>query len=278
MQFWGGGLLAHYNEFRKYLQDSCGILLGDNKQYLVDSRVGRILQDYKIPDLGDLVTRLRKEPLSPLKQTVIDAMTTNETLWFRDGHPFDIFKNRLLPELQDKSGSKNIRVWSAACSSGQEPYSLSISVEEYRRNAMGVLKAPVDIVATDLSKSILAVATEGIYDSLSVARGLSPERLRLYFDQDSDKWHIKPFVKQRVAYRYLNLCDSYGALGRFDVIFCRNVLIYFSADLKTDILTRLHRALNPGGYLIVGASEGISNVSHLFDMIQCRPGIIYQAK
>lgn len=271
-------MLAHYNEFRKYLQDSCGILLGENKQYLVDSRVSRILQDNKIPNLGDLVTRLKKEPLSPLKQTVIDAMTTNETLWFRDGHPFDIFKNKLLPELQANSRAKKLRIWSAACSTGQEPYSLSIATEEYKRSAMGVLKLPVDIVATDLSKSVLATATEGIYDTLSVARGLSPERLRLYFDNQQDKWHVKPFVKQRVSVRHLNLCESYGGLGRFDVIFCRNVLIYFSADLKIDILTRLHRALNPGGYLIVGASEGINNLTHLFDMIQCRPGIIYQAK
>jgi chemotaxis protein methyltransferase CheR len=253
-------------------------MLGDNKQYLVSSRVGRIMLEHDIKNLNELVGRLRREPLSPLRQIIIDAMTTNETLWFRDVHPYTILKDKLLPELQKTPGMHKVRIWSAACSSGQEPYSISMTVEEYKRAAMGVLKAPVEIVATDLSRSILQSAQDGIYDGLSVARGLSAERLRLYFDKQGDRWQIKPFVKQRVRFQSLNLLDHYGVLGKFDIVFCRNVLIYFSAQLKTDILRRIHATLKPGGYLLVGASEGLNNLSDIYEMVQCSPGIIYRAK
>lgn len=270
---------AHYDAFRDFLQSSCGIVLGENKQYLVSSRLGRLMQEHGIGNLGELVDRMQRGNSLTLKQAVIDAMTTNETLWFRDTHPFTILKDRLLPEFQKQMRGGPVRIWSAACSTGQEPYSISMMVEEYKRAAMGVLKYPVEIVATDVARSVLDAARKGEYDELSLGRGMSPERLRLYFDGVANNcWAVKSFVRQRVRFAPLNLMESYGSLGRFDVVFLRNVLIYFSADMKLDILRRVHKCINPGGYLIIGASEGLNGLPDLYDMVQCNPGIIYARK
>ena len=272
-----GAPSADYAIFREFLQKSAGILLGDNKQYLVTSRLSKLMAAHNIDSLQELVERMQQFTQRSLKEAVIDAMTTNETLWFRDNHPFNIFKTRLLPEAQ-KSAVGKVRVWSAACSSGQEPFSLSMLVDEYRSANMGVLKLPVEIVATDLSREILAVCDKAEYDSLSLGRGLSEERLRRFFEPlGGGTWRVKAEVRNRVRFQYLNLMDSFSALGKFDAVFCRNVLIYFSADLKADILKRIHGTLRPGGYLVLGASEGLQGVANYYEMVQCNPGIIYRA-
>ncbi|HUH38749.1 MAG TPA: protein-glutamate O-methyltransferase CheR [Spongiibacteraceae bacterium] len=265
--------------FQDFLVRSCGIVLGDNKQYLVTSRLSRLMAEHGISDLGELLQRLQQFSQRSLRDAVVDAMTTNETLWFRDVHPFNIFRDRLLPELQ-RAQVRPLRVWSAACSSGQEPYSLSMAVEEYRAASMGVLRNPVEIVATDLSKSMLEQCRLAEYDQLSLSRGLSPERMQRYFeavDGEPRRRRVKAEIRQRVRFQPLNLMDSFLSLGRFDVVFCRNVLIYFSADLKLDILRRMHAALQPGGYLVLGASESMPDVGRLFEMVSCSPGIVYRA-
>lgn len=267
----------HYEEFRAFLEKACGIVLGDNKQYLVTSRLANLLVEYQIESLRDLIRRMQQASQRGLREAVIDAMTTNETLWFRDIHPFNILRTKLLPDLQ-RTATGPIRIWSAACSSGQEPYSISISVEEYRAGNMGLLRQPVDIVATDLSRSMLEACKLGEYDQLSLARGLSNERLKRYFDPvGGDRWRVKKDIAQRVRFQSLNLLDSYLTLGKFDIVFCRNVLIYFSAERKADILRRIHATLKPGGHLILGASEGPTDASQYFQMVQCSPGIIYKA-
>ncbi|SFR43519.1 MCP methyltransferase, CheR-type [Marinobacter daqiaonensis] len=267
-----------YDSFKKFLQDASGILLGDNKQYLVKSRLRRLLEDNRLESLGDLLERLRRPGAAQLKETVIDAMTTNETLWFRDTHPFRILSEKLLPELAARVSTQTLRIWSAACSTGQEPYSIAMAIEEYRRFQPGRLKADVRIVATDISRSVLDTARRGEYEMLAIGRGLSAERQRHFFTPlPSGGWKVKPHLQQMVEFRELNLLDRYS-LGRFDLIFCRNVLIYFSADHKRDILTRMHGALNPGGYLILGASESLSGLSDLYEMVQCHPGIIYRRR
>ncbi len=268
---------AHYDVFRDYLEDACGILLGENKQYLVNSRLNRLMLDNEIKDLADLVERLRREPRAYLRQSVIDAMTTNETLWFRDIHPFNILKKQLLPEKSKQGGLSRLRIWSAACSTGQEPYSIVMSVQEYKRIATSVLSVPVEVLATDLSVSVLEAAQNGIYDGLSVSRGLNQEHLRQYFDKRDAAWEIKPAIKQGVRFQRLNLQENFSQVGKFDIVFCRNVLIYFSAERKVDILRRIHATLNPGGYLLLGASEGLNGLGDLYHMVQCHPGIIYQA-
>jgi chemotaxis protein methyltransferase CheR len=232
-----------------------------------------------IKTLGELVQRKQSQPRSGLREQVVDAMTTNETLWFRDTYPFEVLKNRVLPELIKAYPAQRLRIWSAACSSGQEPYSLSMSIDEFERTNIGQLKGGVQIVATDLSPSMLANCKSGEYDSLAMGRGLAQERLQRYFDpKGAGRWQIKAPLKNRVEFRPLNLLDSYAALGKFDIVFCRNVLIYFSAEVKKDILSRIHATLKPGGYLFLGASEALNGLPEKYQMVQCSPGIIYKAK
>jgi chemotaxis protein methyltransferase CheR len=271
---------AEFDQFRQFLEDACGISLGDNKQYLVTNRIRRILEENKIASFGELVRALKQGVNRKLKDQVIDSMTTNETFWFRDNYPYEHLKNTLLPQLM--AGNNRmfgpIRIWSAACSSGQEPYSISMMVEEYKRQAMGNLARPVQIIATDLSTTVLDHARRGEYDKLSVMRGLSSERLERYFDNPSPTtWCVKNVVKERIDFRALNLMDSYGGLGRFDIVFCRNVLIYFNAELKRQILQKIHATLKPQGILFLGSSEGLAGASDLFEMVRCEPGILYKA-
>ncbi|MDB6061246.1 MAG: chemotaxis protein [Verrucomicrobiaceae bacterium] len=266
-----------YEEFRAFLEKACGIVLGDNKQYLVASRLSGLLVDHKIPDLHELIRRMQPASQRALREAVVDAMTTNETLWFRDVHPYNILRDRLLPELQ-RSNTGPVRIWSAACSSGQEPYSISMTVEEYRAANLGILRQPVEITATDLSRQMLEACKSAEYDQLSLGRGLSKERLNRHFDAvDGVRWRIKKEIAQRVRFQSLNLLDSYLSLGRFDIVFCRNVLIYFSGERKADILRRIFNTLKPGGYLILGASEGLTDIGQQYQMVQCNPGIIYKA-
>lgn len=267
-----------YEAFKKFLQDASGILLGDNKQYLVKSRLRRLLEDNGLDTLGALMDRIHQPGQIQLREAVIDAMTTNETLWFRDNHPFRILAEKLLPELAARSGAQPLRIWSAACSTGQEPYSIAMIIEEFRRQNPGRLKGEVKITATDISKTVLETARRGEYEMLAIGRGLSPERQRQFFKElPGGSWQISPAIRAMVEFRELNLLERY-LLGKFDLIFCRNVLIYFSAEHKKDILGRMHATLNPDGYLILGASESLNGLPDLYDMVQCHPGIIYRKK
>ncbi len=266
-----------YVAFKTFLQDASGILLGDNKQYLVKSRLRRILEDNQLGSLGELLDRLKHPGRRNLSEVVIDAMTTNETLWFRDNHPFRILQDILLPEFADRKMPQPLRIWSAACSTGQEPYSTAMVIEEYRRSRPGRLR-DVKIVATDISKTVLDAARRGEYEAIAIGRGLSPERQKQFFTAAvNGSWQIKPQIKAMVEYREINLLERY-LLGKFDIAMCRNVLIYFSAEHKRDILTRIHASLNPGGYLILGASESLTGLTELYEMVQCSPGIIYRKK
>lgn len=266
-----------YEAFKTFLQDACGILLGENKQYLVKSRLRRIMEENGLNTLSDLLERVKRSGRSSLKEVVIDAMTTNETLWFRDNHPFRILQDKLLPEFGDRKSAQSLRIWSAACSTGQEPYSVAMIIEEFRRQRPGKLR-DVKITATDISKSVLEVARRGEYEMIAIGRGLSPERQKQFFTPAMNgSWQIRPQIKSMVEFRELNLLERY-MLGKFDIVMCRNVLIYFSAELKKDILTRIHATLNPGGYLILGASESLNGLPHLYEMVQCHPGIIYRKK
>ena len=268
-----------FEQFRIFLEKACGILLGDNKQYLVSSRLNKLMEQQGIKSLSELVQRIQTQPRSGLREQVVDAMTTNETLWFRDTYPFEVMKNRVIPEFIKNNPGQRLRIWSAACSSGQEPYSLSMTIDEFERSNLGQLKSGVQIVATDLSGSMLTNCKSGEYDSLAIGRGLSQERLQRYFDpKGPGRWAVKAPIRSRVEFRAFNLLDSYAALGKFDIVFCRNVLIYFSAQVKKDILTRIHGTLKPGGYLFLGASEALNGLPELYQMVQCSPGIIYQAK
>lgn len=269
-----------YQAFAVFLRTACGIDLGANKQYLVSTRVRRILVEHGLHSLDELTKLIQLDSQRLLRQKVIDAMTTNETFWFRDTYPFDYLGKTLLPTLakQQKSNEKT-RIWSAACSSGQEPYSISMLVEEGMRGIFSTRCNDADILATDVSASVLESAKQAVYDRLSLVRGLSSQRCNEFFVQvDADSWRLKESVRNRVRFRSLNLQESFYLLGRFDVVFCRNVLIYFSTDLKTEILRKIHGVLNPGGILFLGSSESISGLSDLYEMVNCNPGVAYRAK
>lgn len=269
--------LQEYNRFRDYLENQCGIVLGDNKQYLVKSRLSPLMRKFDIDSLSNLVDKAVRSHDRNLKTAVIDAMTTNETLWFRDNYPFELFTSVLLPEF--KGQRTPIKIWSAACSSGQEPYSISMKFAEYQQRNPGNVPGGVQILGTDISTSMLDQCRSAEYDSLSLARGLSEDYKRLYFEPGKNgTMKLKPSITKCVSFRQMNLLDSYSLLGKFDIIFCRNVLIYFSADVKAKILQQFAASLNPGGFLFLGASESMSGLSDAFEMRRCNPGIVYKKK
>jgi chemotaxis protein methyltransferase CheR len=268
-----------FQRFRDFLQNACGIDLGRNKQYLVATRIRPIMRDNRLGNLTALLDRIEEAADRRLRQQVIDAMTTNETFWFRDTYPFEFMAESLLSSVQVQKGNMPIRIWSAACSSGQEPYSISIMVEETIRDRCGRFNTPVEIMATDVSASVLAQARTGQYDQLSLARGLSEERLRKFFRPVGDnRWQVNLPVRSRVDFRPLNLQDSYFFLGKFDIVFCRNVLIYFSTPLKYEILRKIRSVMAPGGHLFLGSSESLGGADEFFDVVHCNPGVAYIAR
>lgn len=268
---------AEYQAFQAFLQEACGILLGTGKEYLVASRLNGLMLEHGLGSLAVLLDQLKKPASRGLRVQVIDAMTTNETFWFRDIGHFNLFKEKILPELNKQPGSP-IRIWSAACSSGQEPYNLSMSVEEYLASSAAGHRRSVEILATDISTRMLEQARTGVYCGIATDRGLNPEQSRRFFIPRQDCLEVRPEIRRRVVFRELNLTCGYEMLGRFDVIFCRNVLIYFSNELKRDIVNRLARALNPGGYLFLGSTESINPLSDRFEMQVAGGGISYRLR
>ncbi len=271
---------ADYARFCAFLEKSSGILLGQNKEYLVKNRLRRILEETRENSLNELLNVLERGSQIALRARVIDAMTTNETLWFRDAHPFEILKETIFPELSSalKGQLRPIRIWSAASSTGQEAYSISITANEFIKRNPGSLMQKIEVVGTDISQAAIQQAKDGVYDKHEIVRGLNDQLQRQYFEQDGQKRRILPEIKKRVRFQELNLLQSYSLLGQFDIIFCRNVLIYFSNDVKSDILSRMAKSLKPGGYLFLGGSESIVNYSDAYDMVRCKQGVVYRLK
>lgn len=266
-----------YRDFCRFLEAQCGIILGDSKQYLVRSRLTPLLSRFSLSSLSELLQLVISGRNRELRVAAVDAMTTNETLWFRDTYPFAVLADKILPELA--ANKRPIKVWSAASSSGQEPYSIAMTVLETQSRRPGMLTSGVQITATDISQTMLDACRAGIYDNLALSRGLSPERRRMFFENTLDgRMKVNDKVKQMVSFRPQNLKDSYALLGKFDLIFCRNVLIYFSPEMKAKVLNQMALSLNPGGYLFLGASESLTGLSDKFEMIRCNPGIIYKLK
>ncbi len=264
-----------YQAFARFLEHACGIVLGDSKQYLVASRLAPLLEAEGIPDLKSLVERLERRPTADLKGRVIEAMTTNETQWFRDSFPFDVLRRHLLPELE-RQRVWPARIWSAACSSGQEVYSISMTVDEYNDRG-GRMEA--EVLGTDISAAMIEQAKRARYTANVARRGLSAERQKRFFDEVGENtWEVKQSVRRRTSFRTHNLLESYAGLGRFDIVFCRNVLIYFGYDSRRDIVDRIASVTKPGGYLIVGASESLARHSDKFELVRLDGGVIYRRR
>ena len=264
-----------YDDFRKFLTGVTGIVLGDSKQYLVSSRLNRLLGENKFENYSQLLKSVASSSNSPLRTKVIDAMTTNETMWFRDTYPYEILKTELLPVL-NKIKNRPLRIWSAACSSGQEPYSISMIIQEFMASNPGSFSRGTQIVGTDISSNMLRYCQGAKYDSAAMRRGISEDRIARFFNKVGDEWEVKREIRGRVAFKPLNLQQSYSALGKFDIVFCRNVLIYFSSEFKTDILTRMAATMNPESYLFLGSSETPTRYTPIYKMVRTPKGAIYQ--
>ena len=272
---------VQYRRFAAFIEEKCGIVLGVGKQYLVNSRLSSLLTKFKLLTIDDLINKAMEEvPNNKYQEAVVDAMTTNETLWFRDTYPYLALENIILPELA-KRAKYPVRIWSAACSSGQEPYSIAMVIQESLGKRVLVDPKHTRIIGTDLSPEMLSVCRRGQYDAHAMSRGLSAERKSKFFKpthHNPNIMQVEHRVKSMVEFRPMNLLGSYALMGRFDVIFCRNVLIYFSNEVKAEILKKLTMCLNPGGYLILGSTETLIGVADKYEMMRCNPGIIYRLK
>ena len=266
-----------YHQFRMFLEQQCGIVLGESKQYLVKSRLVPLMAKFEVASLSELVAQTLNPVKRQLRSAVIDAMTTNETLWFRDGYPFELLKKNLLPGFKNQRAP--LKIWSAASSSGQEPYSIAMAIYEFQQSNPGAFPGGVQIIGTDISNTMLDHCKYAHYDSLALSRGLSLERQRQFFESSGNGMlKVKDVIKKMVSFRQLNLLNSYSLMGQFDLVFCRNVLIYFAPELKSKIISQIHSTLKKDGFLFLGASESLSGISQNFNMIRCNPGIIYQKK
>ena len=249
-----------------------GIVLDDSKRYLIESRLSPIARTEGDGTIDSLCALLRASSGVHLRKKVIEAMTTNETLFFRDLNPFDALRSQVLPDLMDeKPPGQTIRVWCAACSSGQEPYSLAMLWEQLNRKAWNL-----EIIGTDLSEDILRRARDGRYAQAEVNRGLPAALLVKYFQRDGMHWTLKPEIRAMVQWKNFNLNDSMFGMGPFDIVFCRNVLIYFDLDTKKQILRNIRKTMRPGGLLILGASETTLGVDEAFERKVIGKAVMYR--
>jgi chemotaxis protein methyltransferase CheR len=256
----------------RYIYRQTGIALGSDKLYLMESRLMSMLQEERIGSLNELCSLLRRGVPEKLRCRIAESMTTHETSFFRDPAVFDALSTDLLPALvRDRRDTRTLRIWSAACSSGQEPYSLAILLLE-----AGLEDFRIEILGTDLSSRILARASTGEYLQIEVNRGLPASQLVKYFRRAGGNWQIKDEVKRMVRFAAFDLRQSPAQLGTFDLILCRNVLIYFDADTRKSILARLRSALSPGGYLMLGASETTFSMDPGLLRRTIRNTIVYQ--
>jgi chemotaxis protein methyltransferase CheR len=259
-----------YEYLRKFLKDRSGLDLSADKQYLIESRLLPLSRKAGLSGISELVQKMRGGSTAITGQ-VVEAMTTNETFFFRDKLPFDHFRDSIVPEImQARAARKSIRIWCAAGSTGQEPYSLAMSLKEMGSTLAGWR---VEIVATDLSQEVLEKSKAGIYSQFEVQRGLPIQLLVKYFKQTGEIWQINPEIRAMVQHRQLNLLHDFSQLGIFDVIFCRNVLIYFDQDTKINIFGRLARATEPDGFLVLGAAETVVGLTNVFKAFAERRGL-----
>jgi chemotaxis protein methyltransferase CheR len=259
-----------YEFLRKLLKERSGLDLSADKQYLVESRLIPLARKAGLPGLSELVQKM-KTGAEPLISDVVEAMTTNETFFFRDKLPFDHLRDTILPSLlQARAGRRSLRIWCAASSTGQEPYSIAMCLKALGPALTGWR---VEIVATDLSQGVLEKSKAGIFSQFEVQRGLPIQLLVKHFTQVGEMWQLNADIRAMVQHRQLNLLQDFSHLGTFDVIFCRNVLIYFDQDAKTGVFNRLARLLESDGFLVLGAAESVIGISDAFKPYPERRGL-----
>jgi len=269
------------NEFhllRDYIEQNCGIFLTEEKMYLVCTRLTSLMVESGCNSFAELYHKALSDGSFRLRDKIVESITTNETFWFRDESPFVILGEELLKKFAAEIGSgkrSKIKIWCAGCSTGQEPYSIAMTVLEFIRKQQILKPEHVEILGTDISSAVLYLAMAGRYDSLAMSRGLPEDLKNRYFEPDGKVWVIKNDVKKIVRYQKLNLQEDFYHLENLDIVFCRNVLIYFSNGFKKDILKRISRVLGPGGNLFLGASESLFNLTQDYRMFRHTMGFYY---
>jgi len=262
----------------RYIHSVCGIALDDSKAYLVEGRLGGVAERFGCSTFRELLARAQSDSSRAIERGIVDAITTNETLFFRDTTPFDLLKHKIIPELIDRrarTGAARIRIWSAACSTGQELYSIAILLKE-------LLGEPerynVQLFGTDISDHAVAKASKGVFNEMEIARGLDPGVRDKYFSRRPQGWQIRDELRGLAVFRKLNLMQDTTGLGRFNVIFCRNVAIYFNDADRRTLFQRMERALEPGGSLVIGSMESLAGVAPQFESKRHLRSVYYQLR
>jgi len=266
-----------YKIISKYVFDVCGIVLGEDKQYLIEQRLSPILSELGCTTFSDLAQKLNGGNSNFfVREKMLNAMTTNETSFFRDEHPYVAFREKIMPDMMERVKQRKerswqrrgpkVNMWSVAASSGQEAYSMAMIIADIvSEKGMGLITLEdFGILGTDISSKVLSKAMEGRYGALEVTRGLTAEMRHRYFLQDEDSYLIDEKLRRIVEFKTLNIQDSFMQIGSFDVVFCRNILIYFTDDAKRRILSQLWHVLAPEGYLLLGAAENMYNLNNDF--------------
>lgn len=274
------------NEFellRRYIEEQCGIKLNDGKEYLIESRLAKLVAETNSQNFSEFYLKITANNMPNLRDKIVDAMTTNETLWFRDQTPYYVLQHKVLPDLMKQlaSGQRmNVRIWSAGCSTGQEPYSIAMLVMRLCETGLygNISPNQFEILGTDISPTALLFAVTGRYDKLAMTRGMVEEYQNRFFEQNNQVWVIDESVKRLIKFKRFNLQNSFGNLGSFDIIFCRNVAIYFSDEFKRNLFRKIARQLNPGGYFFIGSAESLAGYSEEFTMQEHNKGIYYQVR
>ena len=253
---------ADFEFLASILKQRSGLVLAPEKAYLLESRLMPVARKFGFAGLPELIVTVRKERPEELLRDITEAMTTNESLFFRDMKPFDQFRNLVIPKLVEaRQSTRKIRIWSAASSSGQEPYSIAIILMELQSLIGGW---DIEIIATDISVEMLNRARSGLYTQFEVQRGLSIATLVKYFKQVGEKWRLDAAVRSMVKFKEFNLLDDPVALGRFDIVFCRNVLIYFDQQTKSEVLARIAKSMPNDGVLYLGGAETVLGITDKF--------------
>ena len=267
-----------HKSLAEYIYSLCGVTLDESKGYLIESRLATLVEETGCGSYGGFVLRAKKDPTRGIERRIIDAITTNETLFFRDTTPFDLLRHKLIPELIDhhtRTGSSRIRIWSAACSTGQELYSIAILLRELLGDPD---RYGVRLVGTDISDDAVARASRGRYSPIEISRGLTDAQKTKYFAPVDGGWQIRDEIRAMASFKKMNLMNDFSCLGRFDVIFCRNVAIYFTERDRISLFGRMERALEVNGCLVIGAMESLNGISQQFESKRHLRSVYYQVK
>lgn len=265
-----------FQSFAVMLEKHAGISLESGKEYLVEARLGAVARDNGYASVGALVQQLRQTTLGPIHWSAFEALTTNETSFFRDEHPFKALRDVILPQLIDlRASTRTLNIWCAAASTGQEPYSLAMLL---RDRFPQLLNWTINFLATDLSESVLARAREGRFNATEVGRGLPPEFRQRYFVPDGDGLQVREDIRRMVSFRAMNLVGPWPNMPELDLVLLRNVLIYFNIETKRNILLKIQRYLRPDGVLLLGAAESTLHIDESFEVVHLDRTAYYRTR